>query len=136
MTRPLVLDSGALVAVERGQRHMAPILADARAGRATLIVPVAVLAEVWFGGGPRQAQLARLLSDSSTTVRPLTVAEALAAGALLHSTPRRAGKGEPRPGAIDAYVAACARAVDAAAIITSDPDDLAAFKLAIPIIVV
>jgi hypothetical protein len=31
-------------------------------------------------------------------------------------------------------VASCAQAVDAAAIVTSDPDDIAAFELEIPII--
>lgn len=131
-----MLDSGALVAVERGQHTVAPFLVDVRDRRADLVVPAAVLGEVWFGVGPRQALLSRLLRDPATTVHALTGPEALAAGALLHRTPRRVRKGVTRPGVIDAYVATCARAVRAAAIITSDPDDLAAFDLGIPIVAV
>lgn len=134
MKRPIVLDSGALVAIERRRLQMVEILAAARSGENDIVIPVAILGEVWTGDGSRQAPIARLLGDVRTTVHPLTLQEALSAGALLRRTSRRTRRGETRPGVIDAYVATCAQAVDAAAIVTSDPDDLAAFGLDIPII--
>jgi len=132
--RPLVLDSGALVAIERRRIQMVEILTAVRSGEAEIVVPVAILGEVWTGDGSRQAPIARLLNDTHTTIHPLTLQEALSAGVLLGRTSRRTKRGETRPGVIDAYVASCAQAVDAAAIVTSDPDDIAAFELEIPII--
>jgi hypothetical protein len=129
-----VLDSGALVAVERRRMEMVEILAAVRSGEADIVIPVAILGEVWTGDGSRQAPVARLLNDVRTIVHPLTLAEALAAGVLLRHTSRRTKRGQKRPGVIDAYVATCAQAVEAAAIVTSDPDDLGAFELDIPII--
>jgi predicted nucleic acid-binding protein len=113
---------------------MVEILNAARSGEAEIVVPVAVPGEVWTGDGARQAPIARLLNDTHTTIHPLTLQEALSAGVLLRRTSRRTKRGEKRPGVIDAYVASCAQAVDAAAIVTSDPDDIAAFELEIPII--
>jgi len=132
--RPLVLDSGAVVAIERRRMQMVEILTAVRSGEAEIVVPVAILGEVWTGDGSRQAPIARLLNDTHTTIHPLTLQEALSAGVLLRRTSRRTKRGEKRPGVIDAYVASCAQAVDAAAIVTSDPDDIAAFELEIPII--
>jgi len=129
-----VLDSGALVAIERRRMQMLEILTAARSGENDIVIPVAILGEVWTGAGSRQAPIARLLSDAHTTIHPLTLQEALSAGILLRRTSRRTKRGETRPGVIDAYVATCAQGVDAAAIVTSDPDDIAAFELGIPII--
>jgi predicted nucleic acid-binding protein len=129
-----VLDSGALVAIERRRMQMADILSAARSGESDIVIPVVILGEVWSGGGSRQAPIARLLSDVRTTVHPLTLQDALSAGVLLRRTSRRTKRGETRPGVVDAYVATCAQVVHAAAIVTSDPDDFGAFELDIPII--
>ncbi|MGH9165645.1 MAG: PIN domain-containing protein [Acidimicrobiales bacterium] len=57
----IVLDAGALVAVERGDREMiAVIKRERRAGRCPL-THGGVIAQVWRGGAGRQAILARLL---------------------------------------------------------------------------
>jgi hypothetical protein len=113
---------------------MVEILTAARSGKAGIVIPVAILGEVWTGDGSRQAPIARLLGDARTTVHPLTLQAALSAGVLLRRSVRRTKRGETRPGVIDAYVAACAQSVAAASIVTSDPDDLGAFELDIPII--
>ena len=57
----LVLDAGALIAVERGDREVLALLKRERQqGRAPL-THGGVLGQVWRGGQGRQAQLARLL---------------------------------------------------------------------------
>jgi hypothetical protein len=57
----LVLDAGALVAVERGDRWtVALIKQELRAGRAPL-THGGIIGQVWRGGAGRQASLARLL---------------------------------------------------------------------------
>lgn len=108
----LVLDSGALIALERNDRPMwrrlkALLLAER--------VPVShggVVAQAWRGEGPRQALLAKALE--SVDVRPLDATLGRAAGALL----ARAGSTD----AIDAALILVAE--DGDEIATSDPDDL------------
>src|SRR5207249_5652294 len=57
----LILDSGALIALERGHRRMlALIKLELQAGR-SLITHGGVIGQVWRGGAGRQANLARLL---------------------------------------------------------------------------
>ena len=52
------LDTGALIALERGSTRMAVLAEEALAGRAELAVPAAVLAQAWRGGGG-QARIGR-----------------------------------------------------------------------------
>ncbi|MPZ67681.1 MAG: PIN domain nuclease [Pseudonocardiaceae bacterium] len=65
MTEPMVpafvLDSGALIALERAAPAMTALLLRVRSGHARLVVPDAVLAQVWRGGSGRQARIAALL---------------------------------------------------------------------------
>jgi hypothetical protein len=56
-----VLDSGALIALERADERMTALLLQVRRGQARLVLPDAVLAQVWRGGHGRQARLAALL---------------------------------------------------------------------------
>jgi hypothetical protein len=108
----LVLDAGALVAIERGDRALVALLkGEHQAGR----VPAShggVVGQVWRGGGARQALLARALDG----VDVIALDEALGrrAGALL----ARARLSD----VVDAAVVLLA--VDGDAILTSDPDDL------------
>jgi hypothetical protein len=108
----LVLDSGALIALERHDRSMwRRFKAAALAG----IVPVAhggVVGQAWRGHGPRQALLARALAG--VDVRPLDGALGRAAGALLGVT--------DRTDVIDAALVLLAD--DGDQIVTSDPDDI------------
>lgn len=56
-----MLDTGALIALERADRVMTGLLTRVRAGRARLVIPDAVVAQVWRGGSGRQARLATVL---------------------------------------------------------------------------
>src|SRR5436309_3373233 len=54
------LDTGALIAIERGSRRMQALLDEAAAAGAELAVPAGALAQAWRGT-PRQARLSRFL---------------------------------------------------------------------------
>lgn len=113
----LVLDAGALVAVERGERDVvALIAADRRASRAPL-THGGVVGQVWRGGA-RQALLSRLLAGTEVV-------------ALDEHLGRRAGTLLARAGASDVIDAAVVLlAADGDDILTSDPDDLAVLAAA------
>jgi hypothetical protein len=110
----LILDAGAFVAVEHGDREvMALVKRERLAGR----VPTTcggVVAQVWRGGHGRQAPVARLLAGTDVT-------------AIDDQLGRRAGVLLARSGqsdAIDASVVCLA--ADGDDILTSDPSDLRA----------
>src|SRR5215470_11931435 len=114
----LVLDAGAFVAVERGDRDMmALIKREQLTGR----VPVShggVVAQVWRGGSGRQVPVARLLAGVDIA-------------ALDDGLGRRAGMLLARTGLADAVDAAVvALAGDGDDILTSDPGDLRALAQA------
>ena len=108
----LVLDAGAFVAVDRGDREMLARLRRAQQAGLQLRSNGAVIAQVWRDPSGRQANLARLLK----AVEVLAVDERLGreAGVLLG----RAGTRD----AIDASVVAIAVTGDR--ILTSDADDI------------
>jgi hypothetical protein len=108
----LVLDSGALIALERNERSMWTRLKTAHASGIVLVTHGGVVGQAWRGTGPRQALLARALAG--TDVRPLDDALGRAAGELL-------ARGRSRD-VIDAALVLLAR--DGDRIITSDLDDL------------
>ena len=110
----LVLDAGAFVAVDRGDRAMAARLRVAERGGLELRSNGAVVAQVWRDPSGGQAELARLLR--SVDVKPVDRRLGQDAGVLSG----RAGAGD----AVDATVVAIAQAGDR--IITSDPDDIRA----------
>ncbi len=114
----LVLDAGALVAIERLDRSVVALLKrELLAGRAPL-THGGVVGQVWRGGNGRQANLARLLRG--VEVRSLD-------GALGH----RAGELLGLAGEVDVIDAAVALlALDGDLILTSDPGDLAALVAA------
>ena len=114
----LVLDAGALIALDRNQRPMwTRLKAVAQAGD----VPVThggVVGQVWRGG-PRQARLSTALAG--TDVKPLDEALGRSAGGLLRAT-RSAD-------VIDATLALLA--VDGDEIVTLDTDDMATLVAAL-----
>ena len=122
----LVLDAGAFVAVERGDRAMAARLRVAVRGGLDLRSNGAVVAQVWRDPFGRQAELARLLR--AVDVRPVDRRLGQEAGVLS----ARAGAGD----AVDATVVAIAGAGDR--IVTGDPGDIRALVAASrrPILVV
>jgi hypothetical protein len=110
----LILDAGAFVAAERGNRDVAALVKRERlAGRAP-VTNGAVVAQVWRGGHGRQAPVARLLAG--TEVVPVDDALGRRAGMLLAAS----GGSD----AVDAAVMALAR--DGDDILTSDTGDLRA----------
>lgn len=76
-----VLDAGALVAFERGDRRVVAIVARALDHADPLVVPAGVVAQVWRDGR-RQARLARLLGSSSCRIEVLDDKGARASGQL------------------------------------------------------
>ncbi len=114
----LVLDAGALVAVERGDREsMALLKRELHAERAPL-THGAVVGQVWRGGSGRQARLAALLPALLT----------VPVDALLG---RRAGVLLARAHTNDVVAAALVvLAADGDWILTSDPDDIAVLAAA------
>ncbi|HEY1001251.1 MAG TPA: hypothetical protein VGD83_16565 [Streptosporangiaceae bacterium] len=108
----LVLDAGALAAVDRGDRPMMARLAVARRHGLELRSNAMVVAQVWRDRQGRQASLARLLR--AVDVRAISHEDGRQAGVLLG----QAGTTDP----VDATVVLLARPGDR--ILTSDPDDL------------
>jgi predicted nucleic acid-binding protein len=62
----LVLDAGALIAIERGDRKMVAMAEQARELGAT-VIPASVLAQVWRGG-VKAARLAKAIKASEIDV--------------------------------------------------------------------
>ncbi len=108
----LVLDAGALIAVERGNRDtIALIKQELLEGRAPL-THGGVLGQVWRGGAKRQANLARLLPGLNIAALDTTLG-------------RRAGVLLGRAQMLDVVDAALVLlAVDGDFLLTSDPADL------------
>jgi len=116
-TRPpasVVLDTGALIAFERGDARMRALVREALRTRGRLVIPAGVLGQAWRGS-PRQATLRALVNGPSTAVPPLDQPLAEAAGALCGRT----GTSD----VIDAAVVLVARR-EHALVVTSDVDDL------------
>lgn len=116
----LTLDSGALIAFERGDRSVVAILKEAQLRGVELTVPTVVVAEVWRGG-PRSAQIARLLA--ACRIEPLLDDLARVAGETVATT-----KGAD---VIDAIVVASAGA-RGDAVLTSDRHDLERLQARFP----
>lgn len=112
----LTLDAGALIELERGDAHVRALLTAALAAGAKLAVPAGVIAQSWRGG-PRAARIARLLADDQVDTVVLDGPTAKAVGLL------SAGCGHPD--VVDVSVVLCA-AERGHAVITTDPEDLAA----------
>ncbi len=110
--RPVVLDAGALIAVERSNRRIVALLELAD----EIHVPAAVVAQVWRNPA-RQVRLVRLLATEAIRITALDEIEARAVGHLCAAS--------ATANIVDASVALLARRV-AGVVVTSDPDDLSA----------
>lgn len=108
----LVLDAGAFVAVERGDRDVVALVKRERLAGRVPLTNGGVVAQVWRGGSGRQVPTARLLAG--VEIVPID-----------NSLGRRAGMLLGRTGGSDAIDAAVVcLAADGDDIITSDPGDL------------
>ena len=108
----LILDSGALLALERNDRAMWRRLKATQLRGDVPLTHGGVIGQAWRGKGPRQTLLARALE--AIDVRPLDEALGRAAGELLGAARRR--------DVIDAALVLLAN--DGDDIVTSDPDDI------------
>ncbi len=108
--RPIVLDAGALIAIERTDRRIVRLLELAD----QIHVPGAVVAQVWRNPA-RQVRLVRVLATEEVTIAPLDGAEARAVGQLCGAS--------DTADVVDASVVLLARRV-AGVVVTSDSDDL------------
>ena len=108
----LILDAGAFVAAERGDRDLVALVKRERLADRVPVTCGGVVAQVWRGGQGKQAPLARLLAG--VEVAPIDGSLGRRAGMLL----ARSGQSD----AIDSAVVCLAG--DGDDILTSDPGDL------------
>ena len=108
--RPVVLDAGALIAIERADRRVIRLLELAT----EVHVPAGALAQAWRNPA-RQARLARVVGALTVTVHPLDLVLAKASGQLCAAT--------ATSDVVDASVVLVARLVGGVTV-TSDAADL------------
>lgn len=108
--RPVVLDAGALIAVERADRRVIRLLELAQ----DIHVPAGALAQAWRNPA-RQVRLVRVVSSDGVAIHPLDAASARAAGQLCAAA--------ATSDIIDASVVLVAHIVNGVTV-TSDSDDL------------
>ena len=126
MTTGLTLDTGALLAFERGDQRVRALLRRALEQGWELHVVAGVVAQTWQGG-PRQARLARLLAATEVRVVALDDLVARAVGVQCG----RSGHAH----IVDVHVALDARE-HGHAVVTSDPDDIARVDPSLTVITV
>ena len=110
----IVLDAGALIALDRGDKHMIALLQRALAQRRTFRVPAGVVGQAWRDGR-LQATLARFLRSEEVAIIPLDEHLARSCGELCAAA--------NSPDVIGASVVIIAREWRDP-IVTSDPHDL------------
>lgn len=108
----LVLDTGALIAFDRGNREVAALVEASRRRRDRVTTSSGCVAQAWRGGGSRQAVLATLLQGVDE--RPLDPSVSRAVGRLCAAAARF--------DVVDAHVALIA--ADNDIVVTSDAQDL------------
>ena len=114
-TSPLILDSGAVIALARGDQRARAFVDRALETGAELLIPSVVIAETVCGQGPRDAPVNRVLS-AVDSVMGVDEAIARTAGALLG----RARSSET----IDALVVGGTIEIGGGRILTGDPHDM------------
>ncbi len=110
----VVLDTGALIAVERGDRAIAVLLAEARRTAAPITVPAGCVAQAWRSPA-RQARTAVLLRQSNVAIVSLDDGDARRVGLLLAAS--------STSDVVDGHVALCALRTGRP-VLTSDPNDI------------
>ena len=123
-TAGLVLDAGALIALDRGDKRMIALLHRALAQGRAFRVPAGVVGQAWRDGRI-QVTLARFLRSQEVEIIPLDEQLARSCGELCGAA--------NSPDVIDASVVIIARE-RRDPIVTSDPNDLRRLDPAAPII--
>ncbi|MHB8619087.1 MAG: PIN domain-containing protein [Chloroflexota bacterium] len=111
--RVRVLDAGALIALDRGDRDTWALLAEGHRAGQRPVVPAPVIAQAWRGAA-RQARLATVLASADVVVSDAPLSRR--AGELLAV----AGTAD----VLDALVALVARDHPGCEVLTSDPADI------------
>ena len=124
MITTYVLDTGALVAAERGKERAARFFRLAHIGRAHLVVPLPVVAEWWRG----RTDIREAVLTATRVVASVDAAKA--AGVALARL-----KGVDAKLTIDALVMATAALLDAV-VVTGDPGDFERLGVHFPGVVV
>jgi predicted nucleic acid-binding protein len=119
--RPVVLDAGALIALDRGDERVRELLRAARPHPGLVTIPAAVLAQVWTAPA-RHALLNQATRHRSVVISALDEVSAKASGILCRAT----GTSD----IVDASVVIAARS-RGAVVVTSDPGDLRALDPAL-----
>ena len=122
----LTLDTGALVAVQRLDRRVRALIQLMFEEGREVAAPAGVVAQAWRGG-PRQAQLARLLETPELIVVPLDDPTARAVGVLCGQSGHH--------DVIDVHVALLAAEMGHH-VVTSDPDDIRAVNPSLALIAI
>jgi len=120
VARKIALDSGALIALSRGNENARAILERwTRAGVET-VLPCPVLAET-LRGKPADAAVHRIINSRLSAITVLPVLEDAARDAGV-----RIGQSARKHATVGAMIVAVAVGYGAREIITSDPEDIAA----------
>lgn len=123
----IVLDTGALIGLEKGKPRAIGLLEEAVRRKTRIVVPATVLAQAWRSD-PRQHPIRRLLKTDTVNIIALDETAAVAVGATLAA----AGTAD----VVDAHVIVVARTLRADRIVTADPEDLTALDPAARLVVV
>lgn len=110
----LILDAGALIGLERNDRHLVVLLSRAVERGDTIVVPAGVVAQVWREPS-RQVRLVRFLNADGINIATLDAELARAVGRLLAA--------RESSDVIDASVVVLAYQ-HAATVVTSDANDI------------
>jgi hypothetical protein len=113
-TPGVTLDTGALIALDRGDRRMIALLDRALAQRRNFRIPAGVVGQAWRDGAT-QVALARFLRTSEVEIVPLNEQLSRSCGELCGAT--------RTSDVIDASVVILARE-RRDSIVTSDPEDM------------
>ena len=120
----ITLDTGALIALDRGDKRLIALLRQASAQNCTFRVPAGVVGQAWRNGRV-QANLVRFLRAGEVEIVPLDEQLARSCGELCGAT--------NTSDIIDASVVILARE-RRDTIVTSDPDDLRRLDPSAPIL--
>ena len=112
--RPVVLDTGALIAFERNVPKVRLLLELAIESGTRIYAPAAVIAQAWRDGA-KQTRLSRLVGSGWLLVQPLDLEEAKASGSIC-------GRSNTAD-IVDASVVLLARH-HGGIVVTSDPSDI------------
>lgn len=126
MTVGVTLDTGALTALDRGDKRIIALLSRLQRSRGRVSIPAGALAQAWRDGR-LQARLARLLHNEQTEEVPLDWDLARAVGTACGQV----GVAD----IVDVSVVVCARQ-RGDAVVTSDPDDLLRIDPKLPVFTV